>query len=171
MALLEPPQELLRLLRESLPEDLSGKPDDIAAEDGQEEILAYVAFLAAGLTEAHQYDASIWEEALQPYLSSLLSDNKEIVEKFRVAAEQTYVLEDDSSLFGDEDDDAEELCDLRFKYVTDFLQYLALHGKMQELSREMLIIFLCFVLFCCVFFFTAWLMGGRFCYTAHACDY
>lgn len=127
MALLEPPQELLRLLRESLPDDLSSKSDQDAAEDGQEEILAYVAFIAAGLTDAHQYDASIWSETIQPYLSSLLKEDNNnnaddntqdgVVEKFRIAAEQAFMSVDDSSLFGDDDDDAEELCDLRFKYV------------------------------------------------------
>ena len=112
MALLEPPQDLLKLLRESLPDEVATKPVDDA--DGSEEILAYVAFIAAGLTDAHEYDASVWEETLQPYLSSLVNENKEPVEKFRQAAENAYAL-DDASLFGDDDDDAEELCDLRFK--------------------------------------------------------
>lgn len=110
MALLEPPQDLLKLLRESLPEDV-GK--DSEEDSGSEEILAYVAFIAAGLTDAHEYDASVWEETLQPYLSSLVNENKETVEKFREAAEKAYAMDDDS-LFGDDDDDAEELCDLRF---------------------------------------------------------
>jgi Four helical bundle domain len=112
MALLEPPQELLKLLRESLPDEDEDKPVD--KDDGSEEILAYVAFIAAALTDAHEYDASVWEEALQPYLSSLVTQNKETVEKFRQAAESTFSL-DDASLMDDDDDDAEELCDLRFK--------------------------------------------------------
>ena len=112
MALLEPPQDLLKLLRESLPDEVGKKPVD--DDDGAEEILAYVAFIAAGLTDAHEYDASVWEETLQPYLSSLVNENKETVEKFRQAAENAFAL-DDASLFGDDDDDAEELCDLRFK--------------------------------------------------------
>jgi Four helical bundle domain len=111
MALLEPPEELLKLLRESLPEEIGNNPVD--SGDGSEEILAYVAFIAAALTDAHEYDASVWEEALQPYLSSLVTQNKETVEKFRQAAESAFAL-DDASLF-DDDEDAEELCDLRFK--------------------------------------------------------
>ncbi|CAB9514760.1 [NU+] prion formation protein 1 [Seminavis robusta] len=111
MALLEPPQDLLKLLRESLPEEVGNKAVD--ENDGSEEILAYVAFLAAGLTDAHEYDASVWEEALEPYLSSLVTGNKELVETFRQKAETAFAL-DDASLFGDDDDDAEELCDLRF---------------------------------------------------------
>lgn len=111
MALLEPPQDLLKLLRESLPEEVGKKP--VEEDDGSEEILAYVAFIAAGLTDAHEYDASVWEEALQPYLSTLLNENKETVEKFRQAAESAFAL-DDASLFGDDEDDAEELCDVRF---------------------------------------------------------
>jgi len=111
MALLEPPQDLLKLLRESLPEEVGTKAVD--HDDGSEEILAYVAFIAAGLTDAHEYDASVWEETLQPYLSTLVNENKETVEKFREAAEKAYAL-DGASLFGDDDDDGEELCDLRF---------------------------------------------------------
>jgi Four helical bundle domain len=112
MALLEPPQDLLKLLREALPEEAGNKP--VEEDDGSEEILAYVAFIAAGLTDAHEYDASVWEEALQPYLSNLVKENQETVEKFRQAAESAFAL-DDASLFGDDEDDAEELCDLRFK--------------------------------------------------------
>ena len=113
MALLAPPQDLLELLRESLPEEVAKNADDPSIEDGAEEILAYVAFLAAGLTDAHEYDASVWEEALHPFLSSLV-EGTETVENFRQKAEEAYAL-DDVSLFGDDDDDAEELCDLRFK--------------------------------------------------------
>lgn len=112
MALLEPPQDLLELLRESLPEETAKLAEDPANEDGSDEILAYVAFLAAGLTDAQQYDPSVWEEALNPYLSSLVKGN-ETVENFRQKAESAYSL-DDVSLFGDDDDDAEVLCDLRF---------------------------------------------------------
>ena len=111
MALLEPPQDLLKLLRESLPEEVSKKP--IEEDDGSEEILAYVAFIAAGLTDAHEYDVSVWEETLQPYLSSIVNNN-ETIETFRQKVENAFAL-DDASLFGDDDDDAEELCDLRFK--------------------------------------------------------
>ena len=63
MALLEPPQDLLKLLRESLPEEIGTKP--VNEDDGSEEILAYVAFIAAGLTEANEYDASVWTQFLQ----------------------------------------------------------------------------------------------------------
>jgi len=116
MALLEPPGDLLNLLRKALPDEITSKTAEESKEDGSEEVLAYVAFIAAGLTDAHEYDASVWEETLNPYLSSLINENKETVEKFRAAAEEAFAL-DDASLFGDDDDDAEPLCDVRFKYV------------------------------------------------------
>lgn len=114
MAMLEPPQSILELLRESLPEDVASESD---ADTGNDEILAYTAFLAAGLADSHDFDASTWSEALEPYLSSLLENSSlnDVVDKFRLATEQATMDVDDADSYGDEDDDgAEELCDLRF---------------------------------------------------------
>jgi len=113
MALLEPPQNVLRLLHEALPEDYANQQDD-----GREEILSYVAFLAAGLAEADEYTAEIWREVLEPYLSQsevpITSNNGGVIETFRTACVAAFTDMDDAESYGGDDDDAEELCDLRF---------------------------------------------------------
>jgi len=114
MALLEPPQKVLRLLHESLPEDYANNEDD-----GREEILSYVAFLAAGMVEASEYDAAVWRDVLEPYLSQstetvMTANNGGVIETFRAACASTFAEQDDAESYGGEDDDAEELCDLRF---------------------------------------------------------
>jgi elongation factor 3 len=114
MAMLEPPQSILELLRESLPDDVASSDD---ADSGSDEVLAYTAFLAAGLADSHEFDASVWSEALEPYLSSLLENShlNQVVDTFRQATEQVTMGLDDADSYGDEDDDgAEEVCDLRF---------------------------------------------------------
>ena len=115
MATLAPPSDLISLLRQSLPQEVADESSNELS--GNEEILGYVACLAAGLADSHQFDASVWEEALSPYLSSIiLEDNAAVVEKFRAATEEARVGVDAEEEYGDEDDDgAEELCDLRFK--------------------------------------------------------
>lgn len=112
--MLEPPQSILELLRESLPDDVASSDD---ADSGSDEVLAYTAFLAAGLADSHEFDASVWSEALEPYLSSLLENShlNQVVDTFRQATEQATMGLDDADSYGDEDDDgAEEVCDLRF---------------------------------------------------------
>jgi len=119
MALLEPPQHLLQLLREALPEDYTdvsaatGKPEN---EDGREEVLSYVAFIAAGLAKANEFDSSIWRDVLEPYLSEqqVTKNNGAVVERFRVAAERALMDQDDAESYGEEEEGVEELCDLRF---------------------------------------------------------
>jgi len=114
MAMLEPPLSILELLRESLPEDVTSDNDP---DTGSDEVLAYTAFLAAGLADSQQFDASVWNEALEPYLASLLENSslEQVVDKFRQATEKATLGEDDLESYGDEDDDgAEEICDLRF---------------------------------------------------------
>lgn len=113
MAMLEPPLTILELLRESLPDDVAVDSPD----SGSDEVLAYTAFLAAGLADSHEFDASVWSEALEPYLSSLLENShlNLVVNHFRQATEKATMGEDDADSYGDEDDDdAEEVCDLRF---------------------------------------------------------
>ena len=120
MSLLEPPQQLLQLLRDSLPDGITGNDETAATGDnaGFEDVLAYVAFLAAGLCDAQEFTPSVWAEALQPYLENLVKSAEEPVEKFRVEAEKVTVGADDNDSYGDADDDQyEEICNLRFKYV------------------------------------------------------
>lgn len=117
MSLLEPPSVLLRLLHESLPETstLANDDDDMV---GREEIFAYVAFLAKGLAELNEFNADVWRDTLEPYLDQVVSLDKskkdDMVETFRQAAEKELTDQDDAESYGDGDDDAEEICDLRF---------------------------------------------------------
>lgn len=110
MATLEPPNDILEILRSSLEET------SVEAALGGEEILGYVAFLAAGLADTNQFEATIWEEALTPYLTSLVEDKTTTtIETFRAATEMAIVGVDDAESYGSDDDDgAEELTDLRF---------------------------------------------------------
>ena len=115
MATLEPPKEILSILRASLLQEGKGSVDLNDEMSGSEEIIGYAAFLAAGLAEMHQFDPSVWEEALSPHLSALLDDTT-VVEKFRSATEKALVVEDAEEEYGaDDDEEVEELCDLRFK--------------------------------------------------------
>jgi elongation factor 3 len=113
MALLEPPQHVLQLLRNSLPEDYADQEND-----GREEILSYVAFLATALAEANEWDAAVWREVLEPYLSNseipFSQNHGGLIETFRAAAELALTDQDDAESYGGDDDGAEELCDLRF---------------------------------------------------------
>lgn len=113
MALLEPPQHLLQMLRNSLPEDYADQEND-----GREEILSYVAFLAAALAEAKVWDAETWREVLEPYLTNsdipVSQNNGGLIETFRAAAELALTDQDDAESYGGDEDGAEELCDLRF---------------------------------------------------------
>ena len=116
MSLLEPPQQLLELLRESL----AGSTNIEEEEAGSEDILAYVAFLAAGLCDAQEFTPAAWTEALQPYLERLIQFNgEEPISKFREAAEKITIGEDDNDSYGGGDYEGfEEVCNLRFKYVS-----------------------------------------------------
>jgi len=121
MSLLEPPSTLLQLLRESLPGDESPLTTENVTsfnEDGREEILSYVAFLAAGLAEMNEFDASVWKDVLSPYLEQagfVHDEDHDVTENFRQVTEKNYTEEDDATSYGDgNDEDAQELCDLRF---------------------------------------------------------
>ena len=106
MPLLAPPQNVLDLLHESLPEGT----DTATAE---EEILSYVAFLAAGLAELNEFDASVWKDVIEPYLEDSVVCDQETAEKFRQAVQNTFTDQDDADSYGG-DDDGEEVCNLRF---------------------------------------------------------
>lgn len=97
MSLLEPPANLVRLLRSH---------EDIKEEE--EEVIAYVAFLAAGLAQANEYDPSVWIDVLGPYLLSSAS----IPDFCRDA--QRELSTDDAESYGDVDEQEEIICDLRF---------------------------------------------------------
>lgn len=111
MALLEPPQTILKLLRESLPDSASTDCDDT---DGSEEVLSYVTFLAAGLAEANEFDAQVWKDVLEPYLNETGKIDATTVEKFRMVTEQELTEQDDAESYGGDEGDVEEVCDLRF---------------------------------------------------------
>jgi hypothetical protein len=114
MSLLEPPQELLALLHESLPDSVTATND--ADTTGTEDVLAYIAFLAAGLCEVQDFTPATWSETLKPYLDGIKGGSEISVDEFRVAAQKTVLDEDDADSYGDaEDDDFEEVCNLRFK--------------------------------------------------------
>lgn len=113
MALLEPPQNLLQLLRNALPEDYADQEND-----GREEILSYVAFLGAALADAHEWEAAVWRAVLEPYLTQsavpVSQNNGGVIESFRAAAELALTDQDDAESYGGDEEGAEELCDLRF---------------------------------------------------------
>jgi hypothetical protein len=114
MSLLEPPQEFLNLLRESLPDSVSDAEAD--NNTGSADILAYVAFLAVGLCEAQEFAPSAWKDVIKPYLDTVEGCNDDSVEKFREAAAKVAMGEDDADSYGDHDDDGnEEVCNIRFK--------------------------------------------------------
>ena len=67
--------------------------------DGSDDILAYVAFLAAGLCDAQEFTPLTWTEVLTPYMTNLFPSkavaNNETLEKFHLAAEKATVGIDD----------------------------------------------------------------------------
>uniref|UniRef100_A0A7S2M5Z9 ABC transporter domain-containing protein n=1 Tax=Skeletonema marinoi TaxID=267567 RepID=A0A7S2M5Z9_9STRA len=117
MVMLEPPQDVLQLLRDALGDSSADAAS--AANNETEEILAYVATLASSLTDSQNFHSQEWVDALSPYLASLphlASDEtqcEEAVEKFRCAAENSLMQNDDSS---DEEDEfgGEQITDIRF---------------------------------------------------------
>ena len=117
MSLLDPPQELLSLLRESLPDSITASEDSKEGESvGSEDILAYVTFLAAGLCEVQDFTPSTWKEVLQPYLEGINADIDQSVNSFREKAETLTLGDDDVDSYGDDDDDGhDEICNIRFK--------------------------------------------------------
>ena len=127
MALLEPPSDLLCLLHKVLDDH----PDSYTASGGgggggQEEeedddsfCLAYISFLALGLATANEFEDTAWKGVLMPYLEQINIKNDKIgavIDAFRVAALEKYSDDDDNFSYGDPDDDdgAEEICDLKF---------------------------------------------------------
>ena len=121
---LEPPQTILRLLRDALPVASNGdkapssSSDPIDDNDESIEILAYVATLASSLASTNNFNTQVWVEELSPYLSALPSHEEtdvveETIGKFCNAASDALNQDGDSS---DEEDEfgGEELTNLRF---------------------------------------------------------
>jgi hypothetical protein len=116
MSLLEPPQDLLTLLREALPDSVTAEEGKEADSLGSEDILAYVTFLAAGLCEVQEFAPKTWQDVLKPYLEGVDTKCEESVEKFRDSAQKATMGDDDDESYGDDDDDShEEVCNIRFK--------------------------------------------------------
>lgn len=105
MSLLEPPSTLLKLLHDSLPKDSS--------QAGHDEILAYTAFLAAGLVELQEFEVSTWKETLTPYLEQI-GYSEDVVEDYCYATQKEFSDEDDASSYGEAEEGVEELCNIRF---------------------------------------------------------
>jgi len=112
MVIIDPPNETLKLLKQSLE---ASEP----VEGESEEILAYVATLAASLASIRDFDTSSWI-SLSPYISTLpVSSSKtinvdETIEKLRLLV-QTATLESEDYVSDEEDDfGGEELCNIRF---------------------------------------------------------
>jgi elongation factor 3 len=111
MSLLEPPTEILSLLQESFPDEITSDTD---SGNNNEDILTYIAFLAAGMAAIEEFSPSTWKEELMPYLEET-PITEEHVEAFRLAVEKSILQEDDADSYGDEEDDMlEEVCNLRF---------------------------------------------------------
>lgn len=108
MPLLEAPSDILSLVRESLPERLTQDADN-------DHLMVYIAMLAKGLASQNNFDPAVWQEAMAPYMTDLLSDDSQAISDFCLAAQKALTDEDDNDSYGDpEDDSVEELCDLRF---------------------------------------------------------
>ena len=111
MSLLDPPSDILQLLHESW------EVPAPSLEEDEDEILSYVAFLAAGLTEANEFDPAVWKDALTPYMEESYPDASQhaaMVETFRQATQKSLSPMDDEESVGEHDDDEEAVCDLRF---------------------------------------------------------
>ena len=114
MSLLQPPQTIIRLLNESFPDSVTSTSDG-APSNANEDVLSYVAFLAAGMAEVQEFSPDAWKEQLTPYLEDIEGVGDDEIEAFRVLVAKETLGEDDES-YGDEDDDGhEEVCNLRFK--------------------------------------------------------
>lgn len=116
MSLLEPPAHLLQLLDKALAENAVTKSPE-ASDDGEEEILAYVAFLADGLVDAGVFDQAVWAEVMMPYLEQsekTAANAAVIIETFCMEAIRVLAEEDDADSYGGDDEDVEEVCNLRF---------------------------------------------------------
>ncbi len=115
MSLLQPPSDILTLLHESFPDSVTSDTDS-GGTSNNEDVFSYVAFLVAGLVELQQYSPDVWKDELGPYLEDVPDVTDDVLEAFRVAVEKANSNEDDADSYGGEDDDQfEEVCNIRFK--------------------------------------------------------
>ena len=130
MVFLEPPQAILTLLREALPDAATATATSVSGDeycDGgggdNDEILAYVASLASALADTQNWDCDAWVQELSPYLLATTKANDDddatttienTITKFHSSVNSTLNHADDES--SDEDDEfgGEELMNLRF---------------------------------------------------------
>ncbi|MGK3736413.1 MAG: hypothetical protein ACI8RD_003975 [Bacillariaceae sp.] len=113
MSLLTPPENIQRILQESVPDSVFS--DSADGVNPNEDVLSYVAFLGAGLAEVQEFGPDTWKDQLGPYLEDIKEVGDDEIEAFRIAVAKETLGEDDES-YGDEDDDGfEEVCNLRFK--------------------------------------------------------
>lgn len=106
MALLEPPAVVLKLLHDVFPDE---------SKEENEDVLNFASFLAAGLADAQEFNETVWQNVLTPYLASIHPDPKLIIDSFRLSTIQAFSEEDDADSYGDDDNPADMiLCDLRF---------------------------------------------------------
>lgn len=117
MSLLQPPADILTLLHETFPDSVTSDTDSGTSTSSNEDVLSYVAFLVAGLVELQQYSHDVWKEELGPYLQDIPGVTDDVLETFRAAVEKAHSNEDDADSYGgdDDDDQFEEVCNIRFK--------------------------------------------------------
>ena len=114
MSLLQPPATINRLLQETFPDSVTSTSDG-AASSANEDVLSYVAFLAAGMAEVQEFSPDKWKEELGPYLDDIAEVGDDEIEAFRILVAKETLGEDDESYGDDDVDGHEEVCNLRFK--------------------------------------------------------
>ena len=114
MSLLQPPETITRLMLESFPDSVTSTSDG-APDNSNEQVLSYVAFLAAGMAQVQDFSPDTWKEQLLPYLEGIPEVGDDEIEAFRILAAKETLGEDDESYGDDDDDEHEEVCNLRFK--------------------------------------------------------
>ena len=114
MSLLQHPPIITRLIHESFPDSVTSTSDG-APSNANEDVLSYVAFLAAGMAEVQEFSPDVWKEQLTPYLEGIQEVGDDEIEAFRILLAKETLGEDDESYGDDDDDGFEEICNLRFK--------------------------------------------------------
>jgi len=113
MSLLQPPPTITRLMQESFPDSVTSTSDG-APCNASEDVLSYVAFLAAGMAEVQEFSPDAWKEQLLPYLEDIKEVGDDEIDAFRILVAKETIGEDDESYGDDDDDGHEEVCNLRF---------------------------------------------------------
>jgi len=98
---------------ESFPDSVTSTSDG-APDNSNEQVLSYVAFLAAGMAQVQDFSPDTWKEQLLPYLEGIPEVGDDEIEAFRILAAKETLGEDDESYGDDDDDEHEEVCNLRF---------------------------------------------------------